>query len=300
MTFPDLACPRCHRRVSVGPRGARCDFCEADYPLHDGVLHLTAGKQGPPGYDPHYFATLAEVENHQFWFVARRKLIRETLGRVVPDLGERRLFDIGCGSGGMLAYLASTGIPLAGACDAYLESLQLVRRRTEAPLVLIDEGRLPPLAPGYSLLTLFDVLEHIDADEETLRLLHSVLLPGGVLALTVPAHPFLFDEMDRIAHHRRRYRRRELLEKLQSAGFEVRLLTHFMSILVPSLLVVRSLGRLLAPRLEASARRDTELRVVPFLNGAMLALLSLERYFIRFRPLPFGTSILAVATRRGD
>jgi hypothetical protein len=106
--------------------------------------------------------------------------------------------------------------------------------------------------------------------------------------------------MDRIAHHRRRYRRGELREKLQRAGFEVRLLTHFMSVLVPSLLVVRFLGRLLARRLEASARRNTELRVVPFLNGAMLALLSLERYFIRSRALPFGTSILAVATRRDE
>jgi len=285
--------------VSVGALGAHCVPCGADYPLRDGVLHLTAGKQGAPGYDPHYFATLAEVESRHFWFAARRRLVREAIGRAVPDFGQRRLFDIGCGSGGMLAYLASTGIPLAGACDAYPESLQLVRRRTEAPLVLIDEGRLPPLASGYSLLSLFDVLEHIDADEETLRFLHSILLPGGVLVLTVPAHPFLFDEMDRIAHNRRRYRGAELRDKLRGAGFEIRLLTHFMAALVPSLLVVRSVGRLFAHRLDASARRNTELRVVPFVNGAMSALVALERYFVRWRPLSFGTSILAVA-RRGD
>jgi SAM-dependent methyltransferase len=143
------------------------------------------------------------------------------------------------------------------------------------------------------------VLEHIDADEETLRFLHSILLPGGVLVLTVPAHPFLFDEMDRIAHHRRRYRGAELRDKLRAAGFEIRLLTHFMAALVPSLLVVRSVGRLFAHRLDASARRNTELRVVPFVNGAMSALVALERYFVRWRPLSFGTSILAVA-RRGD
>src|SRR4029078_9351796 len=117
-------------------------------------------------------------------------------------------------------------IPLAGACDAYLESLRLVRRLVEAPLARVDAGRLPPLAAGQSLIGLFDVLEHIDDDEGTLLFLASVLEPGGYLALTVPANPFLFDEMDELAHHRRRYRRGDLGKKLEAAGFETVLLTH--------------------------------------------------------------------------
>ena len=99
--------------------------------------------------------------------------------------------------------------------------------------MLVDEGRFPPLGPGYGLVSLFDVLEHIDDDTGTLRHIFSILEPGGVLVLTVPAHPFLFDEMDELAHHRRRYRGSELGHKLRDAGFEVRRLTHFMAPLVP-------------------------------------------------------------------
>jgi len=43
-----------------------------------------------------------------------------------------------------------------------------------------------------------------------------------------------------------------------------------------------------------------EFRVVPLLNGALLALLSLERFLIRRLSLPFGSSILAVAARRDE
>jgi len=296
---PPLVCPRCRQPLSVDRARARCAACGVDYAWQNGILHLTAGKEGAPGYDPHYFSTFEEVEKRHFWFVARRRLIRDVLGRAVGDLRSRRLFDIGCGSGGLLAFLRETGVPLAGAGDAYLESLEIVRRRVDAPLVLIDEGRLPPLGQEHSLLSLFDVLEHIDADEETLRFLHSVLEPGGVLVLTVPAHPFLFDEMDEIAHHRRRYTRGELRGKLESAGFEVPVLTHFMSILVPPLVVLRFLGRRLARGHGAQARREAEFRVVPVFNQAMLGLLALERALIRWTNLPFGSSLLAVARRPG-
>ena len=53
----------------------------------------------------------------------------------------------------------------------------------------MDEGRVPPLGAGYSLVSLFDVLEHIDDDLGTLRHTESILEPGGFLVLTVPAHP---------------------------------------------------------------------------------------------------------------
>jgi hypothetical protein len=126
-----------------------------------------------------------------------------------------------------------------------------------------------------------------------------VLEPGGYLALTVPAHPFLFDEMDELAHHRRRYRRGDLGKKLEAAGFETVLLTHFMAPLVPSLVVARTLGRLLeSVGVSARARRSAELGITPGLNGLLGAILAVERSFLKRRvSMPFGSSLLAVARR---
>jgi hypothetical protein len=111
----------------------------------------------------------------------------------------------------------------------------------------------------------------------------------------VPAHPFLYDEMDELAHHRRRYTRNGLRERLIAAGFEVRLLSHFMSPLVPLLAVVRTGGRLLPHR--ATVRRQKEFQVVPGLNGLMMGVLAVERALLRLVSLPFGTSLVAIAVR---
>jgi SAM-dependent methyltransferase len=192
-----LVCPRCRAAIVTREAGAGCPACGAFYPLTNGILHLAAGRVGAAGYDPHYFPTLAAVEGDHYWFAARREVVRDVLRGAVPDLGRRALFDLGCGSGGLLQFLGESGVPLAGACDVYPESLELVRRRVAAPLLLVDEGRFPPLGPGYGLVSAFDVLEHIDDDAGTLGHIFSVLEPGGVLVLTVPAHPFLFAWRDR-------------------------------------------------------------------------------------------------------
>jgi SAM-dependent methyltransferase len=249
------------------------------------------------GYDPHFFESLPRVEDRHFWYLARREVVLDALARSVPDLAARTLFDVGCGSGGLLAFL-ERHLTVAGACDAHRLGLEIARRRTSAPLVLVDDGRVPPLAPGQSLVGMFDVLEHLDDDVGVLRWLFGILAPGGVLVLTVPAHPLLFGEMDRLARHRRRYRRDELLAKLRAAGFEVRRLTHFMAPLVPLLLVFRQLGRLLdALGFRSAQRTSQELRVIPGFNGVMRSLLRLERLWLRRRGLSFGTSLIAIASR---
>ena len=81
-----------------------------------------------------------------------------------------------------------------------------------------------------------------------------MLEPGGILVLTVPAHPFLFDEMDEIAHHRGATRASELGSKLRAAGFAVRRLAHFMAPLVP-LVTLRWAARALPGHAQRHVRR---------------------------------------------
>jgi SAM-dependent methyltransferase len=297
-----LLCPACRAelpplRASVETDQA-CPRCLVAWPVRDGVLDLRRDPSGAPGYDPHYFSTLPAVEDRHFWFVARREHVFDSLLRAVPDLAQRALFDVGCGSGHLLSWLRRTGLPVVGAADAYPEGLAVARKRLPVPLVLTDLATPPPLVPGQTLISFFDVLEHLDDDEAALAWACSTLAPGGVLVATVPAHPFLFDEMDQLAHHRRRYRRKELHAKLRRAGFEIRYLGYFMAMLVPLLVLVRGLGRLRPGSSRDSARRrGLELSVLPGVNEALLLLLRAEQRLGRLVPLPFGTSLLAVAAR---
>ena len=292
-------CPACAGRLEPAAGGLACAGCGRAYAVEDGIARLGGETAATPGFDASYFDLLARVEDEQFWFVSRRAVILDALRRHVPDLAERPLYDVGCGPGGLLAHLARHGVPLAGACDSFVEALALARRRVAAPLALVGGDGPPPVAPGRRLLGMFDVLEHIDDDAATLRWAAEVLEPGGVLVVTVPAHPFLFDQADVLAFHRRRYRKRELRERLESAGFGIRLLTHFMAPLVPLLVASRTIGRLRRGRAASiEEQRRAELGVVPVLNQALRGVLALERRALGVVRPPFGTSLIAVAARR--
>jgi glycosyltransferase involved in cell wall biosynthesis len=66
-----------------------------------------------------------------------------------------------------------------------------------------------------------NVLEHIEDDVATLSDMASVLSPGGILVLLVPAHQSLFGTLDVHLRHFRRYEKTELEKKILGAGFEL-------------------------------------------------------------------------------
>jgi len=66
-----------------------------------------------------------------------------------------------------------------------------------------------------------NVLEHINDDISALEEIRDKLQPSGRLAIYVPALPILFSDLDRKVGHFRRYKRRELITKVEAAGFIV-------------------------------------------------------------------------------
>ena len=65
------------------------------------------------------------------------------------------------------------------------------------------------------------VLEHIEHDEEVMRLFFKKLRAGGKAFIFLPAGRVLFGAMDRQVEHYRRYELRDLSHKLESIGFEI-------------------------------------------------------------------------------
>ncbi len=72
---------------------------------------------------------------------------------------------------------------------------------------------------SLSVIYTFNVLEHIEDDENVLRELWGKLAPGGQLIIYVPANRFLWTSLDDSVCHFRRYGRKELRRKLLTAGF---------------------------------------------------------------------------------
>ena len=63
-----------------------------------------------------------------------------------------------------------------------------------------------------------EVLEHLDDDTAALREFTRVLVPGGLVVVSVPANPWRFDWVDAWAGHRRRYTLGDLEARMRDAG----------------------------------------------------------------------------------
>lgn len=269
-----------------------------------GAAQCSAAPPEHKSYDPAFFSRLFAIEDKHFWFRTRNEVIGALVRQITSGFppGYRAL-EVGCGTGNVLRVLGEVcrdGHVLG--MDMFLEGLRYARTRTAVPLVQGDMRR-PPFGPVFSLVGLFDVLEHIPDDVQALGSFHAMLERGGALFLTVPAHPSLWSYFDEASCHFRRYTMKELEEKLKGAGFRVEFLTYYMASTLPLVWLQRKLAAL-APRRGASAEAHTDelayqdLRIVPVLNGLLTFLLSQEtRLLARRRRLPLGSSLLAVARK---
>ena len=137
-------------------------------------------------------------------------------GWLLASSGERVL-DFGAGIGSITAaFLVETGVkPVALEIDKALSDIlrsrgfTVIHALTELPLATLD------------LVFSSNVLEHIENDVATIQQVFSVLRPGGVFALYVPAFPVLYTAHDKRVGHVRRYTRKELTSKLAAEGFVV-------------------------------------------------------------------------------
>jgi SAM-dependent methyltransferase len=253
------------------------------------------------GYDPFFFDQIAAVEDRHFWFRGRNRLIFELCKRVSIQLKPRPLIlEVGCGTGNVLRVLRKA-FPsgLVVGLELWLDGLRYARKRS-ADLLVQGDVRNNPFGKRFDLIGMFDVLEHIQEERETLLSVRDLLVPGGILLLTVPAHQYLWSHFDQAAQHCRRYSASEIRENVQQAGFQIDFMSQSMTCIFPLVWLFRKMrGFRKAIDLDAAkALAAKEFRVVPVINGVFNALLSLEaRWLSSGRSLPIGTSLVVVCRR---
>lgn len=253
------------------------------------------------GYDPVFFNQLARIEDKHFWFCARNQLIYRLARRIALTLPPHSLvLEVGCGTGNVLRVLerACPNQVVAG-LELWFDGLPYAKARSSAFLVQGDVRQLPFARP-VAFLGMFDVLEHVPEDRETLAALRESLAPGGTLLLTVPAHQSLWSYFDEAAHHCRRYSVDELRGKLLEAGFRVDFVSQYMACIFPVVWAVRKLRRL-PPKADATTvrgRASGEFRLVPIVNYLVKAALRLEASWVGGGYcVPFGTSLVVIARK---
>jgi len=254
------------------------------------------------------YAAFAALEHTHFWFVSRRAIFfdlldrefgtngaqtRETEGR---GTGGRAVLEVGCGAGGMLGPLQRYG-EVAG-LDIDHEYVSYCKTRGFSRVLCGSGYELPFADASFDLVCLFDTIEHIPDDELALREVRRVLKPGGSVFVSVPAYQWLWSQNDETAHHFRRYTRGRLRAVLQRAGFVPHKVSHFNTLLLP-LIVPSVLWQKLMDRLGRlpAGYNNMSVALPGWLNRVFTALMSSERFALRWFSAPLGHSVLALARR---
>lgn len=204
--------------------------------------------------------TVDEAVLEDLWLLARARRFDDWMfSRFAPDV-RGRVVEVGAGIGTFSGRLLAAGCDRLVLVEPHPESAAILEEayggdervhvvRASLPGAVELSGEL-----GRSDLVLSqNVLEHIEDDEGAVAEMVSLLRPGGMLDLLVPAHPLLYTRLDREYGHHRRYDRARLEELLRSAGLEIVTLRSFNLLGVPGwwLSGRRSSGRIGARMLRA-------------------------------------------------
>jgi SAM-dependent methyltransferase len=247
---------------------------------------------GGEGFKPEFFKELASLEAGHFWFRVRNNLILYALGQYCPDF--KSFHEVGCGTGFVLAAI-SKAYPRAqlSGSEYFSAGLACAAERVSGVELMQFDARRIPFVEEFDVMGAFDVLEHIEEDEEVLAQVYRALKPGGKFLLTVPQHMRLWSSVDEQSCHVRRYDAKDLHSKLIIAGFKINRSTSFVSILLPIMFASRYVSKT-----KNVINTLDELRINPFLNQVLELVLVLDLLLIRMGiNLPVGGTRLVVAEK---
>lgn len=139
----------------------------------------------PPNYYAYQYDRISPIARRakQFMDASKLRTVLRFLGRPISSY-----LDVGCGDGRYLEYLAARGVGREHLFGLELDHrvvADLVRRGFRAWCERVETCERFERG-SLDLITMFHVIEHLDAPDKVLERLSSWLRPGGLLALETP------------------------------------------------------------------------------------------------------------------
>ena len=181
--------------------------------------------------------TCYAIEDNSFWFNNRNKIIYEVVKNYSIN---GPLFDVGGGNGFVSSYLDKNGFETV-LVEPGIDGCVNGRNRGLQNIINSNFDTMHFYPNSIPNIGIFDVLEHVEKQDQFLKTLHTSMLTNGILFITVPAFKKLWSEEDNQAGHFRRYRTQDLRKIVETSGFEILYSSYFFSFLVIPIFLFRTI-----------------------------------------------------------
>ena len=244
------------------------------------------------------YAIMYEIEQSYWWFIGKQFLVKSIFrGASLCEPSQDRILDIGCGTGTVLKLLEEFGT--AYGAELSPDAIRFLKKRDLHLVVRSDVSQSLSFKDGvFSAVTCLDVLEHVHDDFTLLSEMVRVCRPGGYIIVTVPALNVLWSSHDVALHHKRRYTKKRLLEKVSPLSASVIKKSYYNTALILPILAVRKLKGLFPDR--QSMRSDFFMPMPRWINDFLTTVSVTEIRFLKRVNFPFGVSLLLIMQKSGD
>lgn len=227
---------------------------------------------------------LREIENVNPWkhwyYLSKAQSVLRIIHENSTDLSV--VVDVGAGSAFFSQFLSEKFENAEFLC---VDPNYLPDSLSSAPRVSFSQANTNIQADLYLFM---DVLEHVSSDVLLLKSYLDGAKIGANVLITVPAFDFLWSEHDVYLGHFRRYRRKQVIDLVESVGLKVERSYYLFSIVFPIVLLLRKFGY-------RKGKGSNMTEVPRFVNSLLLWINRLEGRFVKSSF--FGLSVIVYATK---
>lgn len=240
-----------------------------------------------------------QIEDKSFWFIHRNNIILKSV-KAFPPNTKGPIFDIGGGNGFVAKKLIENGFKVVVMEAGMTGAINAARRKIKNVICASfnDCKFKSNTIPGVGL---FDVLEHIKNEKKFLKNIHTILEPNGILYLTIPAHSFLWSNVDSYSGHFRRYSLKRICENLKNAGFKIEYNSYFFWWLIIPIFIFRVMPYIIFKKSNRKRllKREENFHLIPFAIKKLICFFNQKelKKIQNLEKIFFGASIILVARK---
>ena len=210
------------------------------------------------------------------------------------------VLDVGCSSGYLVKEVRHRLPAIRIIASDYLPMVvaRAAQRLRDVPVLQFDLRECPLPDMSLDAVIALNVLEHIKEDDLALSQIFRVLKPGGIAHIEVPAGPHLYDIYDEVLMHQRRYKMRQLVTKLKTAGFKMLNASHLGFLVYPAFWLTKKNNRRLLDLTSAEKKSIVVSQIRKTRQSWLLRMtFSIEKVLIKILSLPTGIRCVVTCTK---